>query len=116
MPALLLYEVIMQRLFKGPSREGGHGKKDDFGKLRYDLLDVNFEEEMAKVLTAGAEKYGANNWQKLEDAQNRYYAALRRHLAAARQGRLINEEDGGLNTWAQVAVNAMFLYYFTKED
>ncbi len=93
------------------------GNKNDIGKVRYDLMSVDFEEEMAKVLTAGAEKYGANNWQNLEDAQDRYYAALRRHLADARRGKLINEEDGGLNAWAQVAVNAMFLYYFTtKED
>lgn len=26
------------------------GRKDDADKLRYDLMDVNFEEEMAKVL------------------------------------------------------------------
>ena len=86
------------------------GRKDDDGKLRYDLLDVDFEEEMAKVLTEGVKKYSPNSWQKVEDAKNRYYAALRRHLAAVRKGEFRNLEDGDVSHFAQIAVNAMFLY------
>lgn len=86
------------------------GHKDDKDKLRYDLLDIDFEEEMAKVLTEGAKKYAPNSWQKVEDAKNRYYAALRRHVAAVRKGQFRNEEDGGVSHFAQIAINAMFLY------
>lgn len=86
------------------------GRKDDDGKLRYDLLDVDFEEEMAKVLTEGAKKYAPNSWQKVEGAKDRYYAALRRHLAAVRKGEFRNLEDGDVSHFAQIAVNAMFLY------
>lgn len=86
------------------------GRKDDQDKLRYDLLDVDFEEEMARVLTEGAKKYAPNSWQKVEDAKNRYYAALRRHVAAIRKGEFRNSEDGDVSHFAQIAVNAMFLY------
>lgn len=86
------------------------GRKDDQDKLRYDLLDVDFEEEMAKVLTEGAKKYSPNSWQTVEDAKNRYYAALRRHLAAVRKGEFRNLEDGDVSHFAQIAINAMFLY------
>jgi len=86
------------------------GRKDDQDKLRYDLLDVDFEEEMAKVITEGAKKYEPNSWQKVEDAKNRYYAALRRHVAAIRKGEFRNLEDGDVSHFAQIAVNAMFLY------
>lgn len=92
------------------------GCKDDADKLRYDLMDVNFEEEMAKVLTEGAKKYEENSWQNVPNAKERYYAALRRHTAAYRKGELINEEDGNVSTLAQIAINAMFLYVLSKEE
>lgn len=92
------------------------GRKDDADKLRYDLMDVNFEEEMAKVLTEGAKKYEENSWQNVPNAKERYYAALRRHTAAYRKGELINEEDGNVSTLAQIAINAMFLYVLSKEE
>lgn len=86
------------------------GRKDDADKLRYDLIDVDFEEEMAKVITEGAKKYAPNSWQKVKDAKDRYYAALRRHVAAVRKGEFRNAEDGDVSHFAQIAVNAMFLY------
>lgn len=86
------------------------GRKDDADKLRYDLIDIDFEEEMAKVITEGAKKYAPNSWQKVEDAKNRYYAAIRRHVAAVRKGEFRNAEDGDVSHFAQIAINAMFLY------
>lgn len=86
------------------------GRKDDADKLRYDLIDVDFEEEMAKVITEGAKKYAPSSWQSVEDAKNRYYAALRRHVAAIRKGEFRNAEDGDVSHFAQIAINAMFLY------
>ena len=91
------------------------GMKFDIGKVRFDLLLPEFEEEVAKVLTMGAEKYEANNWQKVDDAKDRYYAALRRHLNAWRKGEKIDEESG-LSHLAHVACNAMFLMYFDGEE
>lgn len=73
----------------------GCGKKHDDGKLRYDLIPHEVEEELAKVLTFGARKYDDNNWQGV--GFDRYLAALRRHLAADRRGELLDEESGFLH-------------------
>lgn len=53
--------------------------KHDKGKPRYDLIPPELLQEVAKVLTYGAEKYGERNW---EEGFNwgRAYAALQRHL------------------------------------
>ncbi len=52
--------------------------KNDFKdkKLRWDLLPLDLIEDVVKVYTAGAEKYGANRWQNLPDGYNRYKAAF----------------------------------------
>ncbi len=43
--------------------------KNDLGKLRWDLLPMEQVEKVVEVLTKGAEKYTANNWQNLEDGR-----------------------------------------------
>lgn len=91
------------------------GKKFDTGKLRYDLIPAKCLEQIAKILTFGAEKYGENNWQKLEDAKNRYYAALERHQQAKRQGEQYDKESGLLHS-AHVAVNAIFMLYLDLQN
>lgn len=91
------------------------GQKFDADKLRFDLIDPGFEAVIAEVLTHGADKYGANNWQKVEDAENRYYAALRRHVNAKRQGELI-DKDSKLSHLGHAATNIMFLYWLEKQE
>lgn len=90
------------------------GKKNDEGKNRLDLIEPKFIEEVGKVLTFGAEQYGANNWQKVENAEDRYYAAALRHLLAWRHGEKTDTESG-LNHLAHVATNMMFLLHFDEE-
>ena len=87
------------------------GRKKDEDKLRFDLIVPEFEEAMAHVLTHGAKEYGANNWQKVADAKARYTGALQRHLNQYRKG-YIYDLDSDCNNLAQIAVNAMFLYWF----
>ena len=87
------------------------GTKYDENKLRFDLIIPEFEEAMAKVLTHGAQKYGENNWQKVEGAKARYTAALQRHLNEYRKG-CMYDPDSGCEHLAQIAVNAMFLHWF----
>lgn len=89
------------------------GKKNDKGKARWDLLDMQFIGEVVNVLKAGAEKYGANNWQAVEDAENRYFAALMRHIAAYRNGE-DNDPEDGLPHLAHAACNLMFLQHFIE--
>lgn len=89
------------------------GKKNDKDKLRYDLIDPHFLEGLAAVLTMGAKKYDANNWQQVDDPFNRYYAALCRHLTAHRMGNVIDKESG-LPHISHVACNVMFLHHFIR--
>lgn len=91
------------------------GVKNDFKdkKLRWDLLPLQEIEDIVKVYTAGADKYGDNNWQNLENGYQRYKAALLRHLLEYEKG---NEFDHETNCrhLAQVAWNAISMLYFSK--
>ena len=92
------------------------GKKNDYldGKLRWDLLPLKEIEDIVRVYTAGAKKYGDNNWQYLDDGYNRYKAALFRHLLEYEKGNEIDEETGCLHL-AQVAWNAIAMLYYNKQ-
>lgn len=68
--------------------------KYDNGKPRYDLLPAGAIDDLAKVLTFGAEKYAANSWRGLENGLERYRAALLRHTFAIQAGELIDPESG----------------------
>ena len=87
------------------------GQKHDAEKPRMDLLPFEALEEVAKVLTFGAEKYADNNWQKVDCAEARYTAALLRHLVAIRRGEKRDAESGLLHA-AHMATNALFLLWF----
>lgn len=82
-------------------------------KPRMELVDMEFVEGIAKVLTFGAIKYGENSWQNVPDAWNKYIGALLRHVAAIQRGEMIDEESGMPHLW-HIGCNAMFLYYFIK--
>ena len=58
------------------SENKARGIKLDAGKTRWDLLPLRTVEEIVKVYTFGAEKYGDNNWQNLPDGYDRYKAAM----------------------------------------
>jgi len=74
------------------------GMKHDQDKPRYDLLPATAIDELAKVLTFGAEKYAPNSWQNVEDGLERYRAALLRHTFAIQRGELYDEESGLLHS------------------
>ncbi len=78
-------------------------------------LSADFIVEMARVLAFGAEKYGASNWKQAPRAEARdiYLNALIRHVLAYAQGDQHCAKDGQYHL-AQIAVNAMFLFYFDK--
>ena len=95
--------------------QGSVGHKDDQEKNRLDLIEPEFIESVGKVLTFGADKYEPNNWQKVEDAENRYYAAAMRHLMAWRKGEKTDPESG-ISHLGHVACNIMFLQHFEREE
>jgi hypothetical protein len=90
------------------------GQKFDGDKLRWDLLPIECIEDLVKVLTMGAKKYAPNNWQLVDNAQERYYAAVLRHLSAWRQGEQVDPESG-LSHLAHIMCNVTFLLWFEKE-
>lgn len=94
--------------------EGLSGIKFSQNKLRFDLIQPEFEELLAEVLTMGCKKYSPNNWQKLKNAEEEYYAALRRHLSLYRKGESCNEESG-LSHLGHIAANVMFLLHFEQQ-
>ncbi len=86
------------------------GRKDNEGKLRWDLLPLEPIQEVVKAFTYGAKKYSENNWQKVENFNEAYYAALMRHLYDWRTGKTIDGESK-LRTLSQVAWNALALLW-----
>jgi len=91
------------------------GRKDDKGKIRMDLLPFECLDEVAKILTFGAEKYSPDGWQKVENGKERYEAALLRHFSAYKQGEQ-NDPESGFSHLAHVATNALFLIWFEKQS
>lgn len=87
------------------------GRKDDTGKLRWQLLRkgcVHALEGVIRVLMYGAKKYGDDNWKDVEDAERRYRDALDRHLADIDKG-IEFDADTGEDNWFHVATNALFV-------
>ena len=70
------------------------GIKHDSKKPKMNLLPPKAIIEVGKVLTFGAEKYGAENWKELEDLQNRYTAGALRHIFAHMDGEQLDPETG----------------------
>lgn len=69
------------------------GIKDDSGKLRFDLIPPEAMEELARVYTIGAVKYGDRNWEKGLH-WGRVFAAMMRHAWAWWRGEKLDPEDG----------------------
>ena len=88
-----------------------HGVKYDSGKPRMDLLQLEVEKEIAKVLTFGAEKYSPNGWQSVPNAESRYFAALLRHLTAWQSGE-DHDAESGLSHLAHAGCCLHFLIFF----
>lgn len=90
---------------------GTPGVKHDGGKPRWDLLPLSAVEPIVVVLTFGAIKYAPGNWMTLDDAVERYYAAMMRHLAAWRGGERYDPESG-LHHLAHAGCCMIFLLWF----
>ena len=76
---------------------------------------TDFIVEMARVLAYGAQEHGSDNWKKAPESEARdiYLNALMRHVLAYAKGDLRCVKDGQYHL-AQIAVNAMFLFYFDQ--
>lgn len=90
----------------------GEGKRFNEGKTRHDLTPAYAQEQYARVLTAGQEKYGPRNWEK-GMAWSKVLASLERHLQAIKRGEDYDKETGLLHS-AHIMCNAAFLTEYYK--
>jgi len=90
-------------------------RKNDQGKLAWDLLPLDALEGIVRVLEFGARKYSADSWKQVENAGRRYKAAMRRHQVAIDAGEMIDPETGLPHIY-HVACNAMFLCWFEGKE
>ena len=91
----------------------GEALKHDTDKLRYDLIPPKALEELAKVYTIGAKKYGDYNWAKGMD-WHRVIGAMMRHMETFRQGYSYDAE--GFRHLAAVAWCAFTLMEYERRD
>lgn len=88
------------------------GLRYNDGKTRYDLVPAFAQEQYARVLTYGANKYEERNWER-GMKWSKVLASLERHLAAIKRGEDIDPESGELHS-AHVMCNAAFLTEYYK--
>lgn len=84
------------------------GIKYGTDKPMMDLIPPLMEMEVARVLTAGAHKYGPDNWRHVPDLRRRYIAAAKRHINALSQG-IARDEETGLHHAGHAVCSLMFL-------
>jgi 5'(3')-deoxyribonucleotidase len=88
------------------------GLRYNQGKTRHDLLPPYAINELARVLTKGAEKYEPRNWEK-GMKWSTVLASLKRHVNAFESGEDVDAESG-LSHMAHAMCNAMFLVEYSK--
>lgn len=96
---------------------GKEFKKNDMGKLEWNLMPEEALEEVLKVLMLGKKKYGAFNWidNAAANPHSRIANALERHLKSYKKGGNLDKESG-LHEMAHIACNALFLLQYYLEN
>lgn len=87
------------------------GVKYDSGKPRMELLSPFALEEMAKVMTMGAVKYGDENW-RMGLSWRRVLGAVLRHVFAYMR-REDKDPETGLSHLAHASCGLMFLLEYS---
>lgn len=87
------------------------GLKLDNGKLDWSLLPFETLEGVVEVLQFGEKKYTRDNWKLVENAENRYFSALLRHIFRHKAGEK-KDIESGLSHLDHAIANLIFLKYF----
>jgi len=82
-------------------------------KTMFQLLDPNFIEGVADILTMGALKYAPNNWKNVDRGE--YERAVCHHLNEYRKG-ILNDDESGKSHLYHIGCNIMFLDWFDRES
>ena len=91
------------------------GVKFDVGKPEYGLLPAMALDQVVQVLTFGAQKYSADNWRLVPDANRRYFDAMQRHTWAWKRGETLDPESG-MPHLAHAVCCMMFLLELENES
>ena len=108
--ALTKPKTIRRNMEQAESRK--NDRKD--GKLRWELLPLQTLEEVVRIYSFGAEKYGPNTWQNLDNGYDRYKAALLRHLVSYEKGET-HDAESGIHALAHMAWNAIAMLHIALE-
>ena len=87
--------------------ESSEGLQFDSDKVAYHLLPVDALDQVARVLTFGARKYGDRNWEK-GIKFSRLFRAVLHHIWAWWSGEEVDPESG-LHPLAHAACTVLFL-------
>lgn len=90
------------------------GTKHDSDKPRMELIDAEWLEEVAKVMTFGAKKYAADNWRNGISVRRLLGAALR-HLWAVVRGEDLDPESG-LSHLGHLSCCTMFAFWTLRHQ
>jgi len=93
----------------------GDENKRDHGKRMWDLLPLKQVGHIVDVLTFGAQEYGPNCWQKVDNGQGRYWAAMMRHLEEHQAGVRFDAKSKLPHLW-HAACNILFLMWLMDEE
>ena len=97
---------------RGSEKHSTEGITYDADKTQYSLVPPYALEAVAKNLTSGLKKYPhRNNWQLVNNAEERYLDAMLRHIEEHRKGNIYDTDNADPTTThlSAVAVNSMFL-------
>jgi hypothetical protein len=97
--------------------DAGRGRKFDTGKPDWALVPADEMEDVVRVFTMGAEKYGRENWKSVENGMFRYFSAMMRHIRAYKKYMETGDEselydkESGLHHLSHAMTNAVFLMW-----
>jgi len=106
-----LYNILLDIIKPFEFNQLKSGIKNDENKLRWSLLPIKQVETVVKVLQKGSIKYSDDNWQKVDNFENRYYDAMMRHLTSWKNGERLDPETK-LPHLAHAICNGLFLMWF----
>ena len=89
------------------------GTKHDSGKLMWRLLPIKQLHDVIKVFMHGLSKYKEDDWQLVENANDRYYDAAQRHLTDWRLGKK-KDKDSKLPTLAHAVASILILMWHDR--
>ena len=91
------------------------GLKFDNDKHEWDLMPFTEMEKVVEVLMHGAKKYAKDNWQHVDNAQERYMNAAMRHVVSRMKGDVIDPEFKLPHT-AHAICCLLFLMWFDNKE